>query len=97
MKITKHTFIKAISEVMSTEPVLELFDSDKDAFDQFSGFSYLLFIKIDGKDVTKSVYFDAVAQLVTELLPDNPSIASFVRILSLIMFTSQIWDRLGKN
>lgn len=96
MKITKDTFIKATSEAMSTDSAIELFNAEENAFDMFSMFSYLVFNKIDGKDVNEEVYTDAVAEVVTELLPESSTKEGILKTFALIIFSMQIWDQLVK-
>ena len=96
MKITKDIYIKATAEAMSRESTQKLFKADPQAFDMFSLFSYTLFDRLEGKDVTEDDYSDAVAMVIVDALPDSIKQSTMVKNLALIIFSLQIWDELEK-
>ena len=96
MKITKDIYIKATAEAMNRESTQKLFKADSQAFDMFSLFSFILFTRLEGKDVTEYDYSDALAMLIVDVLPNSNKQGSKIKILALMIFSFQIWDELEK-
>ena len=96
MKITKDIYIKATAEAMNMESTKKLFKAEPQAFDMFSLFSFTLFTRLEGKDVTEDDYTDAVSMVIVDALPDSIKQSTMIKNLALIIFSLQIWDELEK-
>lgn len=96
MKITKDIYTKATAEAMNRESTQKLFKADPQAFDMFSLFSFTLFTRLEGKDVTEDDFTDAVAMVIVDALPDSIKQSTMIKNLALIIFSLQIWDELEK-
>jgi hypothetical protein len=96
MKITKDNFMKATAEAMNRDATLKLFNAEPQAFDMFSLFSFTLFTRLEGKDVTEDDFTDSVAMVLVDVLPDSIKQSTMIKNLALIMFSLQIWDELEK-
>ena len=96
MKITKENFLKATAEAMTTESTVKLFNAQPEAFDMFTLFSYLVFNKIEDKDITEDQFTDAVANTIVDSLPDNITDATMLKDMALIIFSNMIWSELEK-
>lgn len=96
MKITKDIYTKATAGAMNRESTQKLFKADPQAFDMFSLFSFTLFTRLEGKDVTEDDYSDAVAMVIVDALPDSIKQSTMIKNLALIIFSLQIWDELEK-
>ena len=97
MKITKDIYIKATAEAMNRESTQKLFKAEPQAFDMFSLFSFILFTRLEGKDVTEDDYNDALATVIVDALPNSIRQSNKIKILALIIFSFQIWDELEKT
>ena len=97
MKITKDIYIKATAEAMNRESTQKLFKADSQAFDMLSLFSFILFTRLEGKDVTEDDYTDALAMVIVDAHPDSIKQSTTIKILALIIFSLQIWDELEKT
>lgn len=96
MKITKDIYIKATAEAMNRESAQKLFEAEPQMFEMFSLFSFILFTRLEGKDVTEDDYADAVAMLIEDALPNSIKQSAMLKYLALIIFSLQIWDILEK-
>ena len=96
MKITKDNFTKATAEAMNRESTQKLFKADPKAFDMFSLFSFILFNRLEGKDVTEDDFIGSVAMVILDALPDRIKQSTMIKNLALIIFSLQIWDELKK-
>ena len=96
MKITKDIYIKATTEAMNRESTQKLFKAEPQAFDMFSLFSFILFTRLEGKDVTEDDYTDALAMVIVDALPNSIKQSNKIKILALMIFSFQIWDELEK-
>ena len=96
MKITKDIYIKATAEAMNRESTQKLFKAEPQAFDMFSLFSFILFTRLEGKDVTEDDYTDALAMVIVDVRPDSIKQGNNIKILALMIFSFQIWDELEK-
>lgn len=96
MKITKDIYTKATAEAMNKESTKKLFKVEPQAFDMFSLFSFTLFTRLEGKDVTEDDYTDAVSMVIVDALPDSIKQSTMIKNLALIIFSLQIWDELEK-
>ena len=96
MKITKDIYTKATAEAMNRESTQKLFKAEPQVFDMFSLFSFTLFTRLEGKDVTEDDYTDAVAMVIVDALPDSIKQSTMIKNLALIIFSLQIWDELEK-
>lgn len=96
MKITKDIYTKATAEAMNMESTKKLFKDNPQAFDMFSLFSFKLFTRLEGKDVTEDDYTDAVSMVIVDALPDSIKQSTMLKNLALIIFSLQIWDELKK-
>ena len=96
MKITKDIYTKATAEAMNRESTQKLFKAEPQAFDMFSLFSFTLFTRLVGKDVTEDDYNNAVAMVLIHALPDSIKQSTMIKNLALIIFSLQIWDELEK-
>ena len=94
MKITKDIYNKATAEAMNRESTQKLFKADPKVFDMFSLFSFILFTRLEGKDVTEDGYTDAVAMVIVGALPNSIKKSNMIKILALMIFSLQIWDEL---
>ena len=97
MKITKDNYIKATAEAMNRESTQKLFKADPKAFDMFSLFSFILFNRLEGKDVTEDDFVGSVAMVILDALPDSIKQSTMINSLALIVFSSQIWEELKKQ
>lgn len=96
MKITKDNYTKATAEAMKRESTEKLFKAEPQAFDMFSLFSFTLFTRLEGKDVTEDDFTDAVSMVIVDALPDSIKQSTMIKNLALIIFSLQIWDELEK-
>ena len=97
MKITKDNFTKATAEAMNRESTQKLFKADPKAFDMFSLFSFILFNRLEGKEVTEDDFIDSVAMVILDALPDRIKKSTMINSLALIIFSSQILEELKKQ
>ena len=97
MKITKDNFTKATAEAMKRESTQKLFKADPKAFDMFSLFSFILFNRLEGKDVTEDDFIGSVAMVILAVLPDSIKQSTMINSLALIIFSSQILEELKKQ
>lgn len=97
MKITKDIYIKATAEAMNRDSTQKLFKAEPQAFDMFSLFSYTLFNRLEGKDITEDDFTDAVSMVIVDALPDSIKQSTMIKNLALIIFSLQIWDELEKQ
>ena len=97
MKITKDIYIKATAEAMNRESAQKLLKAEPQMFDMFSLFSFILFTRLEGKDITDDDFTDAVSTLIVDALPDSNKQSTMLKYLALIIFSLQIWDILEKN
>lgn len=97
MKITKDIYIKATAEAMNRESTRKLFKADSQAFDMFSSFSFILFDRLEGKDVTEDDFIDSVVMVILDTLPDSIKQSTMIKYSALIIFSSMIWEELKKQ
>lgn len=97
MKITKDNYTKATAEAMNRESTQKLFKTEPKAFDMFSLFSFILFNRLEGKDVTEDDFIGSVTMVILGVLPDSIKQSTMIKYLALIMFSSQIWEELKKQ
>lgn len=97
MKITQDIYTKATAEAMNRESTQKLFKGYSQAFDMFSLFSFILFNKLEGKDVTEDDFIDSVATVIQDALPDSIERSTIIKNLALIIFSLQIWEELKKQ
>ena len=97
MKITKDNYIKATAEAMNRESTQKLFKADSQAFDMFSLFSFILFDRLEGKDVTEDDFIDSLVMVILDTLPDSIKHSTTIKYLALILFSLQIWEELKKT
>lgn len=97
MKITKDIYIKATAGAMNRESTQKLFKADPQAFDMFSLFSFILFNRLEGKDVTEDDFIGSVAMVILDALPDSIKQSTMINSLALIIFSSQILEELKKQ
>lgn len=97
MKITKDIYIKATAEAMNRESTQKLFKADPKAFDMFSLFSFILFNRLEGKDVTEDDFIGSTAMVILDALPDSIKQSTMIKYLALIIFSSQILEELKKQ
>lgn len=96
MKIAKDNYIKATAEAMNRESTQKLFKADPKAFDMFSLFSFILFDRLEGKDVTEDDFIGSTAMVILDALPDSIKQSTMIKQLALIIFSLQIWEELEK-
>lgn len=96
MKINKDIFLKATAKAMGKDSTRKLFDAEPVTFGMFSMFSFAVFNKIDGKDITEDEYSDAVSSVIVETLPDHITDCSLLKDIALVIFSLQIWTELEK-
>ena len=97
MKITKDNYTKATAEAMNRESTRKLLKADSQAFDMFSSFSFILFNRLEGKDVTEDDFIGSVAMVILGTLPDSIKQSTMIKYLALIILSLQIWEELKKN
>lgn len=97
MKITKDNYTKATAEAMNRELTQKLFKADSQAFDMFSLFSFILFNRLEGKDVTEDDFIGSMAMVILDALPDSIKQSTVIKNLALIIFSLQIWGELEKQ
>lgn len=97
MKITKDNYTKATAEAMNRESTQELFKADSQAFDMFSLFSFILFNRLEGKDVTEDDFIGSTAMVILDALPDSIKQSTMIKYLALIILSLQIWEELKKQ
>lgn len=97
MKITKDNYVKATAEAMNRESAQKLFKAEPQTFDMFSLFSFILFTRLEGKDVTDDDFTDAVLMVILDALPDSIKRSTIIKNLALIIFSLQIWEELKKQ
>lgn len=97
MKITKDNYTKATAEAMNRESTQELFKADPKAFDMLSLFSFILFNRLEGKDVTEDDFIGSVAMVIRDALPDSIKQSTMIKYLALIILSLQIWEELKKQ
>lgn len=96
MKITKDIYTKATAEAMKKDSTKKLFEAEPNAFDMFSKFSYAVFNRLDGKDITMDDFIDTVSDVLVSSSPDKISDSTMIKQLALIIFSLQIWEELEK-
>lgn len=97
MKITKDNYTKATAEAMSRESTQKLFKADPKVFDMFSLFSFILFDRLEGKDVTEDDFIGSVVMVILDVLPDSIKQSTIIKFLAPIIFSLQIWEELKKQ
>lgn len=97
MKITKDIYIKATAGAMNRESSQKLFKADPQAFDMFSLFSFILFNRLEEKDVTEDDFIDSAVMVILDVLPDSINQSTMIKNLALIIFSSQILAELKKQ
>lgn len=97
MKITKDNFTKATAEAAKWESAQKLFKVDSQAFDMFSLFSFILFNRLEGKDVTEDDFIGYVAMVILDALPDSIKQSTMIKNLALMILSLQIWKELEKQ
>lgn len=97
MKITKDNFTKATAEAMNRESTQKLFKAEPKAFDMFSLFAFILFNRLEGKDVTEDDFAGSVAMVILDALHDSIKQSTMINSLALIIFSSQILEELKKQ
>ena len=97
MKITQDNFTKATAEAMNRESTQKLFKADPKAFDMFSLFSFIVFNRLEGKDVTEDDFIGSTAMVILDALPDRIKQSTMINSLALIIFSSQILERIEKT
>ena len=97
MKITRHNFIHATANAMELESTTKLLDSDPEAFDMFSLYSYAIFQIIEGKNLTEDEYAEHVTNFTSNLVSDSSTTnRGLLKTLALLIFSMQIWNELEK-
>ena len=96
MKINEEIFCKATAEAMINDTTQKLFKAEPVAFEMFSIFSFLVFDKIDGKDITKNEFSGTVASVILDALPDDITDSVVLKDMALVIFSLQIWTELEK-
>lgn len=96
MKINKDIFLKATAKAMSQDSTKKLFKAEPVTFVMFSMFSFAVFNKIDGKDITENEFSDAVSQVIVDALPDQITDCTMLKDIALVVFSLQIWTELEK-
>lgn len=97
MKITKDNYTKATAEAMNRESTQKLFKADPKAFDMFSLFSFILFNRLEEKDVTEDDFIGSVAMVILDALPDSIKQSTMINSLALIILSLRIWKELEKQ
>lgn len=97
MKITKDNFTKATAEAMNRKSTQKLFKAVPKAFDMFSLFSFILFNRLEGKDVTEDDFIGSTTMVILDALPDSIKRSTIIKNLALIIFSLQIWEELKKQ
>ena len=69
MKINKDIFLKATAKAMSHDSTKKLFKAEPVTFDMFSMFSFAVFNRLDGKEITENEFSDTVTQVIVDSLP----------------------------
>ena len=96
MKITRESWLKATAEAMSTESAKTLFKSDSQIESLFTDYSFHLYTRMKGMELTESDFDEIVANVHVDLLTEldiNPMLNMVVN-LALMIFAKQIWDNL---
>lgn len=97
MKINKDIFLNATAQAMQNDSTKKLFKAEPVTFDVFSLFAFVVFNRLDGKDITKDDFDDAVAKVIVEALPDLITDRTMVTNIALVIFSLQIWRELEKT
>ena len=97
MKITKDNFTKATAEAMNWESTQKLLKAVPQAFDMFSLFSFILFNRLEGKDVTEDDFIGSVAMVILDALPDSIKQSTMIKYLALMILSLEIWEELEKQ
>lgn len=96
MKINKDIFLKATAEAMMNDSTQKLFKAEPVAFEMFSIFAFVVFDRIDGKDITKNEFSGTVASVILDTLPDDITDSVVLKDMALVIFSLQIWKELEK-
>lgn len=96
MKIDEEIFLKATAEAMMNNSTKKLFKSEPVAFDMFSIFSFAVFNRIEGKDITENEFYETVFSVIVDTLPDDITVTVALNYIALTIFSRQIWTELEK-
>ena len=97
MKINKDIFLVATAEAMQNDSTKKLFKAEPVAFDMFSLFAFVVFNRLDGKDITEDSFQITVADVLVQASQEKISVISMIKQLALIIFSFQIWEELEKT
>ena len=96
MKIDEAIFFKATAEAMMNDSTQKLFKAEPVAFDMFSTFAFVVFNRVEGKDITKNEFSGAVASVIVDALTDDITYSAVLKVMSLVIFSNMIWTELEK-
>lgn len=96
MKINKDIFLNATAQAMQNDSTKKLFKDAPVAFEMFSVFAFVVFNRIDGKDITEDDFVDTVANVIVDTLPEDITDGSVLKDISLAIFSNMIWTELEK-
>ena len=96
MKINKDIFLVATAQAMKNDSTKKLFKAEPVAFDMFSLFAFVVFNRLDGKDITEDDFVYTVANVIVGTLPEDISVSTMLKDIALVIFSMQIWTQLEK-
>ena len=97
MKITKDNFTKATAEAMQNDSTKKLFKAEPVAFEMFSLFAFAVFNRLDGKDITEDDFDDTAADVIVDILPEDITDGTMLKVMALVTFSNRIWTELEKT
>lgn len=96
MKIDEDIFFKAAAEAMMNDSTQKLFKAEPVAFDMFSTFAFVVFIKVEGKDITQNEFSETAASVIVDALTDDITYTAVLKVMALVIFSNMIWTELEK-
>lgn len=92
MKVTEQEWISAIAHAMASPDTIKLFDRVPYSFDLFALFSYGVYDRIKGEDITAHLFIDKVVDVITDLLPDRKlNKVELLRTWALLSFETSVY------
>lgn len=87
MLITESKYLEAVAKVMKEdESVKTLFSKSSNAKRIFTDFSFALSLEVTGKNLSEDEFEEAIADVLKEIAPDDPSAHSIALIMAISIF-----------
>ena len=93
MKVTEKEWIRATAHAMESPDTIKLFDNVPDTFELFALFSYAVYDRIKGEEITPHLFIDKVIDVITDLLPDRkPNKVELLRTWAVLSFETSVYN-----